>query len=65
MLEDFRGHDPNPTAQERAWMQADPYRVILRVAVLGAIAVLVALSAGQDPSPATPSPVSEAARTAG
>ena len=66
MLEDFRGHDPNPTVHERAWMQTNPYPVVFRVAVFAAIAVLVGLAAGQDAaSPGTPSPVSVAARTAG
>jgi hypothetical protein len=66
MLEDFRGHDPNPTVHERAWMEANPYPVVFRVAVLAAIAVLVGLASSQDAaSPETRSPVSVAARTAG
>jgi hypothetical protein len=65
MLEDFRGHDPNPTVHERAWMETNPYPVVFRVAVLAAIAVLVGLASGQDASPDSRSPVSVAARTAG
>lgn len=66
MLEDFRGHDPNPTVHERAWMETNPYPAVFRVAVLAAIAVLVGLATGQDAAnPGTPSPVSVAARTAG
>jgi hypothetical protein len=66
MLEDFRGHDPNPTVHERAWMETNPYPVVFRVAVLAAIAVLVGLASSQDAaSPETRSPVSVAARTAG
>jgi hypothetical protein len=50
MLEDFRDHDPNPTVHERAWMETNPYPVILRVALLGAIATIVGLSASSgDP----------------
>ncbi len=65
MLEDFRGHDPNPTAHERAWMQTNPFQAVLRVAMLAAIAMLVGLSVSVGTSPETPFPVSEAARTAG
>ena len=65
MLEDFRNHDPNPTPQERAWIEASPLPAVLRVAVLAAIAVVVALSVSVETSPGTPFPVSEAARTAG
>lgn len=66
MLEDFRGHDPNPTVHERAWMDTNPYPAVFRVAILGAIAVLVGLASSQDAaSPDSRSPVSVAARTAG
>jgi hypothetical protein len=66
MLEDFRGHDPNPTVHERAWMETNPYPAVFRVAVLAAIAVLVGLASSQDAaSPDSRSPVSVAARTAG
>ena len=66
MLEDFRDHDPNPTVHERAWMEANPYPVIFRVAILGGIALIVGLSASEAlVNPATPSPVSIVARTAG
>jgi hypothetical protein len=50
MLDDFRDHDPNPTVHERAWMQTNPYPAVLRVAILGAIATIVGLSASSaDP----------------
>ena len=66
MLEDFRGHDPNPTVHEQAWMETNPYPAIFRVAILGGIALMVGLAASDAPvNPATPSPVSIAARTAG
>ena len=66
MLEDFRGHDPNPTVHERAWMQANPYPAIFRVLILAGIATIIGLSASEAVvNPETPSPVSVAARTAG
>ena len=65
MLEDFRDHDPNPTVHEQAWMQANPYPAVIRVLLLAMVAVMIGLSAGNEPSPETPSPVSAAARTAG
>jgi len=66
MLEDFRGHNPNPTVHERAWMETNPYPAVFRVAILAAIAVLVGLAFSQDgASPETRFPVSAAERTAG
>ena len=50
MLEDFRDHDPNPTVHERAWMETNPYPAIFRVALLGAIATIVGLSASSGDS---------------
>lgn len=66
MLEDFRGHDPNPTVHERAWIETNPYAAVFRVAVLAAVAVLVGLASCPDAaSPDSRSPVSAAARTTG
>jgi len=44
MLDEPRNHDPEPTEQERAWMQANPFRVAVRVMVLTALAVIIATS---------------------
>ena len=66
MLEDFRGHDPDPTPHERAWMNTEPYPAVVRLAILVGLAAIIGLSASEPVvNPATPSPVSEAARTAG
>jgi hypothetical protein len=65
MLEDFRGHDPNPTVHERAWIETNPFPVVFRVAVMAAIALVVGLSVSNETSLETPSPVSAIARTAG
>jgi hypothetical protein len=65
MLEDFRGHDPNPTVHERAWIETNPFPVVFRVAVMAAIALLVGLTVSNETSLETPSPVSAVARTAG
>jgi hypothetical protein len=54
MLEDFRGHDPNPTVHERAWIETNPYPVVFRVAVLAAIAVLVGLSMNNEDAGSRP-----------
>ena len=42
MLDELRNHDPKPTEQERAWMQADPFRVIVRVMALTVLALAIA-----------------------
>jgi hypothetical protein len=44
MLEELRSHDPKPTEQERAWMQANPLRVAARVMALTVLAVIIATS---------------------
>ncbi len=41
MLEELRDHDPRPTAQECAWMQTDPFRVMARVMALTVLALLI------------------------
>ena len=65
MLEDVRNHDPNPTAQEIAWMEANPYAVVLRLVLLAVFAVMLGLSAADAISPDSPYPGSAVARTAG
>ena len=45
MLEELRSHDPRPNEQERAWMRADPFRVILRVMALTVLAVVIGTAA--------------------
>jgi hypothetical protein len=56
MLEDLRNHDATPTAEEREWMAANPFRVLLHVAVLAGIAIAIGLSGTQlvheNPRPA-------------
>jgi hypothetical protein len=39
MNDEFRGHDPQPTERERAWMDFDPLGAIGRAAVMLVIAV--------------------------
>ena len=65
MLEDFRNHDPNPTAEELAWMDANPYPVVFRLVLLAMVAVILGLTAADSVSPDSPYPGSIAARTAG
>jgi len=57
MLEELRSHDPTPTEQERAWMQANPLRVAVRVMALTALAVVIATSVTSFDSPNAPAPV--------
>jgi len=47
MLEDFRNHDAAPTPQEREWMAANPFNVLLHLVVLAGIAVAIGLSGSQ------------------
>ena len=65
MLEDFRNHDPNPTADEIAWMETNPFPAVLRLVAIALVAVIAGLGAADALSPDSPYPVSAAARTAG
>ena len=47
MLEDFRNHDAEPTEQERAWMAANPFKVVLHLVVLASIATAIGVSGTQ------------------
>jgi hypothetical protein len=44
MLEDLRNHDATPTAEEREWMAANPFRVLLHLVVLAGIALAIGVS---------------------
>ena len=44
MIEDFRDHDPNPTVHERAWLETNPYPVLLRLAILAGVATIIGMS---------------------
>jgi hypothetical protein len=44
-MEELRNHDPKPNEQERAWMQADPMRVVARVMALTILALAIATAA--------------------
>jgi hypothetical protein len=57
MLEDFRNHDPKPTQQESAWMQADPFRVLARVAALALLALAIGTTASEISNGSQPHPV--------
>ena len=56
MLEDLRNHDATPTAEEREWMAASPFRVLLHLVVLAGIALAIGVSGSQlaqeNPRPA-------------
>lgn len=41
MLEDFRNHDPTPTAQEREWISTDPFAAAARVVVLIVVSIAI------------------------
>jgi hypothetical protein len=42
MSDEFRGHDPRPTDEERAWMEVDPVRTAGRIAVILILAFSIA-----------------------
>jgi hypothetical protein len=42
MTDDFRGHDPRPTDEERAWMDTDLFAATRRIAILLVLAFSVA-----------------------
>jgi hypothetical protein len=52
-MEELRGHDPKPNAQEQAWMSADPFAVVVKLVALAGLAIAIGVSSAQvtDPSP--------------
>jgi hypothetical protein len=42
MTDDFRGHDPRPTDEERAWIDTDIFAATRRIAILIILAFAVA-----------------------
>ena len=61
MFEEPRNHDPQPNSQERAWMQADPIRVVLRVMALTVLALVIATAATSFTAPKSTTVVATAA----
>ena len=57
MLEDLRNHDPNPNAEERAWMRTNPFAVVVRLVVLAGIAVAIGVNVSQPNLPERPTAV--------
>jgi hypothetical protein len=51
MLEDFRGHDPDPTVHERAWMETDPFPVAVRLVFLIGVSVAIGVTVSQTLEP--------------
>jgi hypothetical protein len=51
MLEDFRGHDPDPTVHERAWMETNPFPVVVRLVALAGISVIIGVTLSQTLEP--------------
>jgi len=59
-MEDFRGHDPKPNAQERAWMSADPFTTVVKLLAVAGLAIAVGVSATQVTGPSAPATVAAA-----
>jgi hypothetical protein len=51
MMDEFRSHDPRPSAEEREWMATDPFKALLRVAALATVAVAIGLGGTQALNP--------------
>jgi hypothetical protein len=59
-MEELRGHDPKPNAQERAWMSADPFAVVVKLVALAGLAIAIGVSATQVTGPSAPATVAAA-----
>jgi hypothetical protein len=57
MMDEIRNHDPMPTEQEREWLAANPFPVVLRLVLVAGVAVVLGVAASQtlDDEPATTS----------
>ena len=43
-MDDLRNHDPKPNAQEREWLETNPFSTVLRVMTLAAVALMIGVS---------------------
>jgi fatty acid desaturase len=53
-MEELRGHSPKPDEQERAWMSANPFMMLVRVVALAGIAVAIGTSVSYLSAPKAP-----------
>jgi hypothetical protein len=60
LFEEPRNHDPKPNDQERAWMQADPFKVAARVMALTVLALLIGTAASDFNTAKAPTVVATA-----
>jgi hypothetical protein len=44
MLDEIRGHDPQPTDEEKLWTTTDPVRLVLKALGLAAMAIAIGVS---------------------
>jgi len=62
-MDDLRNHDAKPNAQEREWMETNPFSTMLRVMTLAAVALMIGVASSTLMSPsAAPSHVASAGR---
>ncbi len=43
-MDDLRNHDAKPNAQEREWMETNPFPTMLRVMTLAAVALMIGVA---------------------
>lgn len=53
MVEELRNHDPNPSEEEREWMDYDPFAFLIRLAAVAVLGVMIGIYVGLlvDPHP--------------
>ncbi|HEX4781586.1 MAG TPA: hypothetical protein VH301_12575 [Usitatibacter sp.] len=63
-MDDLRNHDANPNAQERQWMETNPFSTALRVMTLAAVALMIGVSSATllNADPAAPAHVASVGR---
>jgi hypothetical protein len=66
MMDEIRNHDPMPTEQEREWLAANPYPVVMRLVLVAGVAVVLGVAASQvlEDEPAAMSTSASAAAAA-
>jgi hypothetical protein len=43
-MDDLRNHDPKPTAHEQEWIAANPIPAVMRLTVMGALALMIGVA---------------------
>ncbi len=62
MVDDLRNHQAAPTAEERGWMEFDPFLFVLKLAAVAVLGIMIGVYAGLLADPDVRTATVESAR---